>query len=300
MSLSLPKRLLLLVLLVLLLPLAAYWLADTWLESSGGRQLLEQNLSERIGMSVRLGGEFDLMLLPDIGVSGTALVLGGPGPESEFARSEKFEMSIALQPLLDRRVLIDWIRLSGGHVYPERYAGEGGSSEVAGVRLPEIRELTVRDFQFELPGEGASPLRVKELMVSGFAENRETLFKLEIEDLAVVEGRLRWDTSRSVIHFTNVNLLLGEQALSGEGCLFLQNPRSLHFDLQAGALDLDMLRENLPVSGDASGGGLPLEVNARFTIDEVTSSGVIARGVVFSLGGEPACNGIAGRNGEAR
>ncbi len=65
-----------LVALVLLFP-GLYWFADAWLESSGGRQMLEQELGARFGMSVRLEGEFDLMLLPDIGVSGTRLVIGG-------------------------------------------------------------------------------------------------------------------------------------------------------------------------------------------------------------------------------
>ena len=65
---------------VLLIPAlllaAAYWLADSWLESAGGRRMLENALTSRSGVPVRLLGDFDLMLLPAIGASGTELVVG--------------------------------------------------------------------------------------------------------------------------------------------------------------------------------------------------------------------------------
>ena len=142
----------------ILLPVAAYWLADSWLESSGGRRMLEQTLSERIGMSVRLEGEFDLMLLPAIGVSGTELVIGGTEPGSELVRSHEFEISVAIRPLLDRRVFIQWIRLIGGSIYPERYSrtdqadGTVGADSSANLLLPEIQELTIQNFHIIFPG----------------------------------------------------------------------------------------------------------------------------------------------------
>jgi uncharacterized protein involved in outer membrane biogenesis len=282
----------------------AYWLADTWLESTGGRQLLERVLSERIGMNVRLMGEFDLMLLPAIGVFGTGLVISGP--ESEFARSEEFEISVALRPLVDRKVLIEWVRMTGGHIYPDRYARINESSKnrkepgdrAAGVVLatkssfPEIQELTIRNFQIVWPGEEETRLKVRELTVSGFADNRETPFALEIENLVAVDGKLRWDNSQSLIHFRNLQLDLAGQRVSGDGCLYLQAPGSLHFELQAGVFDLDAFRENLPGMGGGTGEGtanLPMDIRGRFTAEELSVSGAIARGVVFSLGGEPAC-----------
>ena len=84
MSLLTLKRAVVLVVVLLLLPVGLYWLADAWLESSGGRQMLEQELGARFGMSVSLEGEFDLMLLPDIGVSGTELVIGGEAGPGRF------------------------------------------------------------------------------------------------------------------------------------------------------------------------------------------------------------------------
>ena len=285
-----------------LLPVAAYWLADSWLESSGGRRLLEQTLSGRIGMSVRLEGEFDLMLLPAIGVSGTELVIGGPEPESELARSHEFEISVALKPLLDRKVLVEWIRLTGGSIYPEQYSRTDridivdpvvGADASANLVLPEIQELSIRDFEILFADEDVNRLLIKELTLTDFAENRETPFTLEIEDLAAAGGTLRWDTSESLIHLGKLQLDLAGQVVSGTACLILKSPASLHFDLQTGAFDLDEFRENLPATGASAGqggGDLPLEIRGRFTVDELNTSGAVARSVVLSLGEEPACD----------
>ena len=302
MKVSLRKLVVVLLAGFVLLPVAAYWLADSWLESSGGRRLLEQTLSGRIGMSVRLEGEFDLMLLPAIGVSGTELVIGGPEPESELARSHEFEISVALKPLLDRKVLVEWIRLTGGSIYPERYSRTDridivdpvvGADASANLVLPEIQELSIRDFEILFADENENRLLIKELTLTDFAENRETPFTLEIEDLAAAGGTLRWDTSQSLIHLGKLQLDLAGQVVSGTACLILKSPASLHFDLQTGAFDLDEFRENLPATGASAGqggGDLPLEIRGRFTVDELNTSGAVARGVVLSLGEEPACD----------
>jgi uncharacterized protein involved in outer membrane biogenesis len=299
MKVSFKKLVVVLLAGLILLPLAAYWLADSWLESSGGRRLLEQTLTGRIGMSVRLEGEFDLMLLPAIGVSGTGLVIGGREPESVFARSHAFEISVALKPLLERKIFVEWIRLTGGSIYPERYSRTDRTDQTAGAEasaifvLPEIQELTVRDFRIVLSGGEKNQFQIKQLTLTDFAENRETPFTLEIEDLVSAGGTLRWDPSQFLIHLGKLQLDLAGQVVGGTACLFLQSPVSLHFDLQAGAFDLDALREILPGTNAAAGqgsGDLPLDIRARFTVDELKTSGAVARGVVLSLGDEPACD----------
>jgi len=296
MKMSIRKLALALLAVVILLPLAAYWLADRWLESSGGRQLLERTLTGRIGMDVKLKGDFDLMLLPDIGVSGTGLVVGGPDPESEFVSSREYEVSVALRPLFDRKVLLEWVRLTGVFVYPERYSqrGEGKQEAISAgeFRLPEIQEISIRDFQVVLPGEEETRFKVNELTITGFAENREAPFTLEIENLAAAEGSLRWDTAQSLVHFGNLRLDLEGQSVHGQGCLLLQTPRALHFNLQANVFDLDAFRESLPGaggSGGEDGRSLPLETRIRFSADELRTSGAIAHGVVLNLGDEPTC-----------
>jgi hypothetical protein len=289
------RKLALLLLAVLLLPVTVYWLADGWLESSGGRQLLERTLSERIGMNVRLQGEFELMLLPDIGVAGTELVIGGPEPGSEFVRSREFEISVELRPLIDQQVLVEWIRISGGSLHPDRYKpspSAAGTDSAAKFSLPEIQELSIRDFEIILPGEDEARLNVKELTINDFAENRETPFSLRIENLASIGGELFWDPGQSRVRFGNLRLDLEGQLVSGVACLSLGNPGSLDFDLQAGVFDLDAFREKLElpgVGGGAGADGLPLEIRGRFAAEELRTSGTVARGAVLGLGEEPLC-----------
>jgi len=272
--------------LLLLLP-GLYWLADTWLESSGGRQMLEQELGMRFGMSVRLEGEFDLMLLPDIGVSGTVLVIGGDANVgSFFASSREFEVSVALKPLFHRQVVVEWIRLTGGQVYPGRYSQSGAGSEAG--QLPEIRELTLQDFELFLAEENVAPLKVKTLQVTDFAERRRAVFGVEVENLVNAEGWLLWDTERSKIQFGDLRLDLAGQELAGEACVLLEEPVSINATLKAPAFDFDAFRTHLPETGDG-GGDVPLDIRVRFNVDELRTSGVVARGVVLSLGQDPVC-----------
>jgi len=289
------KRTVILVVVLLLLPVGLYWLADAWLESSGGRQILEKELGARFGMSVSLEGEFDLMLLPDIGVSGTNLVIGGEaGPGSFFADSREFEVSVALKPLFHRQVVVEWIRLTGGHVYPGRYSRVVDKTGTTATLLPEIRELDLRDFQIVLDEDLASSLRVKTLAVRDFAERRQAGFSVDVEDLVAVHGWLLWDTAQSKIQFGDVHLDMAGQMLNGRACLLLGETPALHAELEAGAFDVDVLRNSLPAMGQsgpgAMEGGLPLDIRARITVDELRSSGVIARGVELSLGQAPACD----------
>lgn len=291
-----------LLLALLSLPFAAYWLADAWLESSGGRQMLEQELTRRLGMSVRLEGEFDLMLLPDIGVSGTELVIGGEAdstpvkgssPPPFFARSRAFEVSVALKPLFKKQVVVEWIRLTDGMVYPDHYAhnasGSGGETAVADAVLPEIQELTLRDFTVVLDEETGAAVRLKLLEISDFADGRRAPFGLEFEDLLAVDGWLLWETARSKIELGDLRLDLGGQDLSGEACLLLREPLSLNVELKAQTFDVDAFMDNLPELG-TGGGDAPMEIRARFSVDEFRSSGVVARGVVLNLGPDPVCD----------
>jgi len=275
----------------LLLPVLLYWIADAWLESSGGRQMLEQELGKRFGMSVQLTGEFDLMLLPDIGVSGTDLVIGGGVlPGALFASSSEFEVSVALWPLLSRRVVVDWIRLTGGRVHPDRYSPSGESASTPNSQLPEIRELTLRDFELVLDPDEISVLRLQSLRVVDFAEKRQAGFALDMENLLQVQGWLIWDTARSNIEFGDVQFDMEGQLLRGEACLQLLEPPLLTAVLVAEQFDFDRFRESLPelwqVGEAEDGGDLPLDIRARFTVDELRSNGVVARGVVLNLGPE--------------
>lgn len=254
--------------------------------------MLEKNLSEHIGINVRLQGEFDLMLLPDIGVSGTGLVIGGPDTGELVASSAEYEISVALKPLLDGQVRIDWIRLTGGEVYPDRYSApikNGSGNDGAAVQIPEIQELAIRDFSVNLPGWNSGPVRVEALEVSGFADRQNAPFRLEIENLVTASGWLRWDSLQSRLDLGALRLERLGQHINGRGCVFTGDAPSVNLFLDAGRIDLDALRQDLPLSGQgtgSSGAGPSLDFRVRFSVEELVSSGAVARGVVLSLGAE--------------
>ena len=187
----------------LLLLALAYLAANAWLESAGGRQTLEKALSDKAGMSVELRGDFDIMLLPEFGVSGTDLRVGGSGGSESFISSASYQVAVALRPLLDKHLLIESIQLQGGTVYPERYSridvekkeatGEGGFST-------EIERFLLQEFQLYLPDDSA--IRVRQLTFSDFAADKPTPFSLDIETLGQIDGELRWSAVDQEIRIT--------------------------------------------------------------------------------------------------
>jgi hypothetical protein len=246
---------------LILLLLAAFWLADTWLESSGGREMLEQNLSSRIGVPVRLQGEFDLALWPSIGVSGTELVIGDPGPDSELIRSGEYAFAVALLPLLEKQLVIERVEVRGSTIYPDRFYGV-------------------------LKSGAGGPIHLDSLMISDFTVNQETPFAFEIDELLSVAGSFRWNPSQFVIFFSDLNLVTAGGEAVGQGCLRLQTPISLQLDLEAESLDLDTIRDSLPQMGEMAGGGDGPSFDARIHLraGELKAAGAVARGAVIRFG----------------
>jgi len=192
------RRLLLLAPLLLALLLAGtYLLLDAWLEGAGGRRAVENALAERLNMPVKLDGRFDVMLLPAIGVSGTDLVIGAPGPASEAVRSGRYAVALALFPLLDGQVLIESFELGDGAFYLERLAIDEESDDADGaatvMQLPEIQALSVRDFDI-YTGEG-EPLRLQRFTVEDFAAGAAAPFELAVAGFGEMVGGLSWDAS---------------------------------------------------------------------------------------------------------
>jgi hypothetical protein len=189
------KWLLALPLALVLLVVAAYFLLGAWLESAGGRQAVERALAERIGLPVTLEGEFDVMLLPAVGVAGTGLVVGQPGPATEVLRSREYAVSLALAPLLERRLSIESVRFEAGLVHlgrwPEAGAAAPGSAP-ADVRLPDIERLEIHDFGVIVSAGDDQPYRVRELAVEGFAVGHPASFVLEVEDAGRWAGSILW------------------------------------------------------------------------------------------------------------
>jgi len=187
-------------LLLALLFLAAYLLVDAWLEGAGGRRALERALQDRIGLPVRLDGEFRVVLLPSVGVSGTALVVGEPGPATELLRSDSYAVSLALEPLFHRRLSIDSVEFGNGTLHLERWPESEAPSTRAPqstVQLPEIERLEILDFKVFAAADGDQPYLLRELSIEQFAAGRASAFRLEVEDYGAWDGSLTWDPQRS-------------------------------------------------------------------------------------------------------
>lgn len=202
----------------------AWLLVDTWLESAGGRQAVERALADRIGLSVRLEGDFHVMLLPSVGVSGTVLVIGEPGPATELARSEEYAVSLALAPLLDGRVLIESVRFSDGILHPGRWpdpAALPDSSPQAALVLPDVRELAISNFRVIVGEDGTEPYLLRNLSIEEFAAGRATPFRLEVEGFGDWSGNLTWrpDQAHLALAASAAGLWPGELNLRAEARL---------------------------------------------------------------------------------
>lgn len=187
-----------------LLFVAAYLLLNFWLEGAGGRQALERALQDRLGMPVRLEGEFNVMLLPTIGVSGTELVVGEHGAATEVLRSGEYAVSLDFAALLDRRLVIGAVGFGEGVLHLERWP----ESETAAtdepettIQLPEIGSLEIRDFRVTAAADD-QPYLLQGLKIESFAPNRSSPFRLEVEGFGAWVGSLSWSTEQAALEVT--------------------------------------------------------------------------------------------------
>ena len=179
---------------LLLLALVLFYLVlDMWLESAGGKDALGKALAKQAGMPVRLGDEFDVILFPVIGVSGTRLEIGGDG-QGPFLASGSYEVEIALGPLLDKRLLIESVHLRDGTVVTQRYSREesDGTNGHGSGKMPEVRQFSLQDFRFMAGATDRVALEIRRLDFSGFVEGRPTPVTAELQDLGRIAGELTW------------------------------------------------------------------------------------------------------------
>lgn len=102
-----------------------------------------------------------------------------------------------------------------------------------------------------------------------------------------------------------LELSLGEQTLSGQGCLLEADPQALHLALAAPSLDIDALEQVIGAWRDTTGPGstapdsagsgpgqpidLPFAINLQLEAESARYQGGLAEGVRLFVGGEPAC-----------
>ena len=274
------RRLLIVFLSFLLIAAGLYSGSVAWLESSGGRQAIEKQLSAAAGMPVHLAGAFDLSLLPVPRAEGTELVVTDAAG-IDLVRSRAFSVDLALKPLLKRQFLVD--------------------------RL-ELEWLT-------LGAPGGTRMALPSVAISGFEPGSETGLAVDLGWLGAVDGTFTWsperaevgldlswtaegrepiDLSAVVAYFPDHARLedlaasIGGQQLAGRGCLLTDNGPRLNLDLRAGVLDLEALAAAIP-GGEGTAGALPLELNLRLSADEMRRGDLRAIDSVVELGDAPLC-----------
>ena len=215
--------------------LGAYLLVDAWLESAGGRQALEREMEARAGLAVQLRGEFEVMLLPSVGVSGTDLVLFEPGSMAEWVRGDTYSLALDLAALIHGRIAIESIRVAGGRVdanrWPEGAAGEPSPP----VRLPEIAMLELADIEIAVSEGDEKPFLLRELRISGFAVGQRTAFLLDLRELGRWQGWFRWSAQDAVFEVE------GQGAGLVPGAIGLHS--TVHLNRRAGQARVDWMPE---------------------------------------------------------
>jgi hypothetical protein len=155
-----------LLLILFLLVLAA----DAWLESSHGKNRLSAALTDGLGMPVRLQGEFDIVLFPSVGVTGTDLFVGDSAT-APFIRSGSYHASLALLPLIDGQLDILAFSAADGSIDPGQFRKSDTDSPKASraaFRLPEVTQMQLENFMLFLPSGEKGSLLIDHLELREF------------------------------------------------------------------------------------------------------------------------------------
>ena len=165
---------------VALLAVIGGLIGDRWLESSGGRRLLEDQLTQAVGSPVRLSGSYRFRVLPRILIAGTGLEIGPPGEEVPV-RVASFRTVVGLIPLLRGDLRIDAIELTGGRIDVDglgRLGGDGTAADTAPAALPAVAELVLREIRVFMPGQPVW-LMLERLVLTGFRPDEWTPLALD-------------------------------------------------------------------------------------------------------------------------
>jgi hypothetical protein len=156
-------------------------LADSWLESSGGRHMLQTELAKNLGIPVRLKGDYSLRLFPRLEIAGQDLEIGQPDGLDVPAFASEYSAVIELAPFIHREVKITSVRVRGGHLDLDRLSADAGAeSQPAGsqMSLPQVASLEIGDFHVRLERNQKS-LLIERLQVRGFRQGDESEFELQ-------------------------------------------------------------------------------------------------------------------------
>lgn len=183
-------------LLIFLLALVFGMVADSWLESSGGRQMLQRELTRSLGLPVRLEGGYHLKLFPRLKIAGSGLAIDQPGNLGVLALGQEYSAVIELVPFFHREVRITSIGVHGGFVDLSRTAGEVVEENAASTReipLPRVAALEISDFTVRLAPQDS--VLIRQLQLRNFQPGKEAILDM---DAALISGQE--ETARLNLH----------------------------------------------------------------------------------------------------
>lgn len=254
---------------------------DAWIESAGGRRMVEQTLTDAVGLPVRLSGEFDVRLLPP-GANGTEFLVLDEAASTVAVRSRSYDLALELGPLLRRELRVDRLRLEW------LVLGEPGGAQFA---LPSVE---VSDFAVGQPTDieiDLGPLGAVTAVASWFPGDARVLFDLawsaEGREDIELEGAL--DYAPEGFFLTALTARVEGQRLRGSACLLAAAAPVLALDLEAETLDLEALEAFVP-GGEGGSMPLPFEVNLRLRAGTLLRGPVTATDVLLEFGMPPDCS----------
>ena len=168
-------------LFAVVLVLALVALADSWLESSSGRELLQKRMSESLGLPVRLNGDYSLKLFPRLKIAGNGLEIGQVTDRKTAVFSQNYSAVVELAPLVHRQVQIASIQVSGGYLDLSRLHDEDSAENrpaAAEMTWPQVESLEIVDFYIRI-GNGEKGLHIIQLRMAGFRAGRESPVNLQ-------------------------------------------------------------------------------------------------------------------------
>ena len=146
---------------VLLTMVAAGYAVESWLETSGGKSMVESRLSALIDKQVSLGEAYDWDLWPTLHVSGRHLRVDA-SDGANAAQFDRYAVSINLAAMLKGTIRITAIELEGGTVVLDAWTS--GSDQKRGENtgppagIPDIRSLEVDGFDLFTDQDQDDPL----------------------------------------------------------------------------------------------------------------------------------------------
>ena len=174
---------------LLILMIAAGYAVESWLETSGGKSVVESRLSAAIDKQVSLGEQYDWDLWPSLHVSGSRLKVDSLDGQNA-AQFDRYAVSIDLAAMLRGNIRVTAIQLEGGSAILDAWTAgaDRQSRDHAGppANIPDIRSLEVDGFDLFADKSQTEPLLsigVLEVVNDGRGSLRVTS-DLEVSPLA--------------------------------------------------------------------------------------------------------------------